>query len=195
MRNRLPDRLPPDAIERKVGYMADYVIDEVPVEGRKRPRRVPRYIGPWFAFEYPDEDMVRWKKIYFFGYVIMWVLLLVPLCLNCNVLDAWYVLLGEVIDVLALSFGVGIAWMLFRSGDRLKRRDADRLDSRIPITAGFAAGGFAFSAVGAVVYMVLEKVVSFTDIVVVALSALGCAVAVFLLVNNGKLDTYQVDGE
>lgn len=193
MRSRLPDHLPPDAVERKVGYMADYVIDQIPVEGRKKPKRVPRYIGPWFAFEYPDEDMAVWKKVYFFGMLALIVLLFIPLVLDCNVLDAWYVLLGEVIDVIALYFGVKITWMLYRSGNRLKRRDSDRLDSHVPMSCGFAALGFAVSAVGSVVYMILEKVVSFTDIVVVIVSLLGCALSLFLLINNGKLDTYQVD--
>ena len=189
-------RTPPmDGVERKVKYMSDYVLDEVHVQGRKKPKRVPRYIGPYFEFEYPNEVVARWKKIYLYCTMAMIALLLIPMSFNSNVVEAWYVTIGQIVVVGALYFAVKMTWILNRLGFRLKRREADRIDSQIPLSMTFLAIGFGISAVGGVVWMVINSTVTFPDVAATAVSAVACADAIFLLVSNGKLDTYQVDGE
>ena len=193
---RLRDRQrKPDMYERRLLYREEYVVEKVQEKGDKKPRKVVKYIGPWFAFEYPDDVVALWKKIYFFGYIAMVVLMLIPVCISTRVTDAWYVMLGEIACLLGLYFGIKVAWKLFRSGEKLVHRDADKIDSQIPITSVICVIGFGAGAIGSVVYMCLEKFVGFTDIVATAAMALGCAIAVILLANNGKIDTYEVDDD
>ena len=174
-------------------YAKDYEIEYVDRPGKKRPKAVRIYVGPYFCFAALPER-VRWlKRFYLTGTVLLALLMIFPMCLNCPFTRAWYIQVPAALAWVPWVYTAAATWRLCTAGDKVDREHHDMMGKRMSGATLFVYLFMTLSVVGCIVMAVRQGVSSLADGAVFA-CCLGSAVCAGLMFSRRKeLDMIQVE--
>lgn len=163
-------------------YAKDYEIEYVQQEGKRRPKAVRIYVGPYFRFQASDEIIRKRKRQYLLLELLLGLALLVPMMVDCRLTRTWYVEVPSVAAFIPWLLAACAVWRLWTAGERVDREHCDLLHDRMRGASFFLMGLTSISVLGSAVAMT-ESAAAGTDYLaaVCFLISLGCSVAMFAL--------------
>lgn len=173
-------------------YAKDYEIEYVQVDGRRRPRAVRIYVGPYFRFR-KSPELIRKRKLQYLLLELLTALaLLIPMLIDCRFTRIWYVQVPATAGWIPWLLAAGAVWRLWTVKDKAEREHYDLLHDRMRGASFFLMGLTGISALGSVVALVWETPAA-ADIAVCFchLGALACSAAMFALAKD--LEMYPVE--
>lgn len=181
--------------DRILGYrefVKDYKIEYVDCPGRKRPKAVRVYVGPWFRFTQPPEKIRFLKWFYLIGLAVIALLLLIPMCIDCAFTRAWYIQVPAVVAWIPWIFAACATWRLWTAKERMDREHNALLGSRMNGSCLIMAGFCLTSFVGCV-YGLISLTPTLMDYLISICCTLSSACAIVLFSRHKLLSTVQVD--
>lgn len=173
-------------------YAKDYVIDYVPVKGKKREKAVRTYIGPYFRFQASPERIDWLRRFYVVGLGVQLLLLLLPLFVDCGFTRLWYVVLPFTCAWIPWIFAACACWRLWTAGEKVDRQHYDLLHDRMAgstlILMGFSLGAAAGCVVG-----LGSSLPAAADYVICAAALLSAVCAMVLFSKRKELDMEAVE--
>ena len=171
-------------------FVKDYKIEYVDVPGRKLPKAVRVYVGPWYSFAKPEKiTFLRW--FYLIGMAVMAVLLLIPMCIDCSFTRIWYIQVPATMGWIPWVLAVGSTWRLWTAKERFDREHNSLLGSRMSGASLFLMGFCLISFLGTI-YRQLLYPVQPADYVVCMCYALATGNAIAMFSRRKGLDTQMV---
>ena len=134
-------------------YAKDFEIEYVDRPGRKRPKAVRVYVGPYFQLKASPEQVRRLKRFYLMGLLASAVFLLIPLCTDCAFTRIWYIQVPAAAAFIPWLLAADSVWHLWRATDRMEREHADLIHDRMSSSCLFLTGFFGISCVGCTMQM------------------------------------------
>lgn len=134
-------------------YAKDFEIEYVDRPGRKRPKAVRIYVGPYFQLKASPEQVRRLKRFYLMGLLASAVFLLIPLCTDCAFTRIWYIQVPAAAAFIPWLLAADSVWHLWRATDRMEREHADLIHDRMSSSCLFLTGFFGISCVGCTMQM------------------------------------------
>lgn len=173
-------------------YAKDYEIEYVQVEGRRRPKAVRIYVGPYFRFRKAPEVIRKRKWQYLLLQVLTALALLIPMMIDCRFTRIWYVQVPAAAAWIPWMLACGAVWRLWTAGEKVEREHYGLLHDRMRGASFFLMGLAGISALGSVVALVQETP-SAADMIVCGchLAALTCGAAMFAMAKD--LEMYPVE--
>lgn len=161
-------------------YAKDYEIEYVDRPGKKRPRAVRIYVGPYYRFAAPAEKIRQVKWLYLAGLVTLALFLLLPLCVDGTLARTWYVQVPAAAAWIPWVLAAASAWRLWTAGDLVEREHHDMMGGRMSGACLFLLIFSCISAVGGVL-TVMQIVAAREDWLVVGcmLCAAVCSAGLF----------------
>ena len=129
-------------------FAKDYVIEYQQRPGKKRPKAVRIYVGPWYKLAAPAQK-VRFTKWYYLVSIILLALsLLIRLSIDCPFTRTWYVVTPLVAAIIPAVLAAGAVWRLWTAGERFTREHDNLMASRMSGAALFLMGLTFISCIG-----------------------------------------------
>ena len=132
-------------------YAKDYEIEYLDRPGKKRPKAVRIYVGPYYRFTASPERMRQTKWLYLAGLMSLGLFLLLPLCVNGALARTWYVQVPVAAAWIPWVLAAASVWRLWTAGELVEREHHDLMGSRMSGAGLFLLIFSAISAVGAIV--------------------------------------------
>lgn len=132
-------------------YAKDFEIEYVEQPGKKRPKAVRIYVGPYFRFRVSPQRVKFLRWFYLAGLAAMAVLLLIPMCIDCGFTRTWYIQGPAAGAWIPWVLAVGAAWRLWTAGERVDREHCELLHDRMSSACFFLMGLCGISCIGCVV--------------------------------------------
>jgi len=171
-------------------YAKDFEIEYVERPGKKRPKAVRIYVGPYFRFSAPPERIRRLRWFYLIGITAMALLLLIPMCMDCVFTRTWFIQLPAVAAWIPWVLAAAATWRLWTARDRVDREHYELLHDRMGGSCLFMLGFTAASAVGCILR--LSQIAPAPADLVVCGCCLGTAVCgVLLFAKRKELEMLQ----
>lgn len=134
-------------------YAKDFEIEYVDRPGKKRPKVVRVYVGPYFQLK-ASPERVRWlQRFYLTGLLACAALLLIPMCIDCTFTRIWYIQVPAAAAFIPWLLAADSVWRLRTAKDRMQREHADLIHDRMSSSSLFLTGFFAISCIGCTVQM------------------------------------------
>ena len=131
-------------------YAKDYTIEYIEQPGRKRPKAVRVYIGPWYRFTEPPEKIRFLRWFYLIGMLAVAALLLVPMCIDCTFSRIWYIQVPAVAGWIPWVFAACATWRLWTAKDKVEREHNALLGGRMSGACLFMMGFSLISFIGCI---------------------------------------------
>lgn len=165
-------------------YAKDYIIDYVPVKGKKREKPVRTYIGPYFRFRVSPQRVAWLRRFYLAGLLVQALLLSLPLVLDSAVTRIWYVVFPGTCAWIPWTFAACACWRLWTAGEKVDREHNDLLHDRMAGSTLFLLGLTLGSAVGCI--LALSKIHAAAADYAVCVINLFSAICAMLLFGRRK---------
>ena len=161
-------------------FAKDYQIEYVDVPGRKRPKAVRIYVGPYYRFAAAPERIHFLRWFYTAGLAAAAVLLLIPMCMDCAFTRTWYIQVPAAAAWIPWVLAMGALWRLWTAGEKVDREHYELLHHRMSSSSLFLMGFCIMSAVGCIV-LLSQQAPSVQDYVVCGCCLLSsvCGMALF----------------
>lgn len=161
-------------------YAKDYEIEYVERPGKKRPKAVRIYVGPYFRFAVPAERIRRLRWFYLIGMIVMALLLLIPMCIDCAFTRTWYIQTPLAAAWIPWVLAAASTWRLWTAGEKVDREHYDLLHDRMNGACLFLMG-FAIVSVAGCVLRLSQTAPAAVDLLICGccLAAGVCSVALF----------------
>lgn len=173
-------------------YAKDYIIDYVPVEGKRREKPVRTYIGPYFRFQ-ADPQRIAWlRRFYLVGLLVQALLLALPLLLDTAFTRVWYVMFPVTCAWIPWTFAACACWRLWTAKEKVNREHYDLLHDRMAGSTLTLMGFCLGSAVGCILAL-SSHTAGLLDYVVCADALLSAACALLLFSKRKELDMAAVE--
>lgn len=161
-------------------YAKDYEVEEVPQAGKGRKKYVRIYVGPYYRFLAPPERVAWLKRFYVLLLLAVALLLVVPMCVDCNFTRCWYVAGPAMLCWLPWIFAACAAWRLWTAGEKVEREHCDLLHDRMSGATLFLMGFAAISVLGCILALFqVEAGIWDYGICADLLAAAACSVPLF----------------
>lgn len=131
-------------------YAKDYEIEYVTQPGKKHPKAVRIYVGPYFRFQADPARIRKLRWLYLIGLVLTAVCLLVPMMIDCAFTRTWYVQGPAAAAWIPWCLASGACWRLWTARDKVVREHCDLLYDRMGSASLFLMGLCLCSCVGCV---------------------------------------------
>jgi hypothetical protein len=129
-------------------YAKDFEIEYVQRPGKKRPKAVRIYVGPYFRLK-ASPERVRWlQRFYLICLLGCAVFLLIPMCIDCGFTRTWYIQVPAAAAWIPWLLAAGSVRQLWTAKPKMEREQADLIHDRMSGTSLFLTGFFAISCVG-----------------------------------------------
>lgn len=163
-------------------YAKDYEIEYVPQEGKRRPKAVRIYVGPYFRFRASAEVIRRRKWQYLLLQLLEGVSLLIPMLVDCSLTRTWYAQVPAAAAWIPWLLAACALWRLWTAGEKVEREHYDLLHDRMRGASFFLMGFAGLSTLGTVIFLTQEAP-QMADICICIcfLTALACGAAMFAL--------------
>ena len=134
-------------------YAKDFEIEYVERPGRKKPRAVRIYVGPYFRLK-ADPERVRWlQRFYLLCLLAAAALLLIPMCVDCAFTRTWYIQVPAAAAWIPWLLAADSVWRLRTAKNKMEREQADLIHDRMSSASLFLTGFFGISCIGCMVNM------------------------------------------
>lgn len=163
-------------------YAKDYEIDYVQREGKRRPKAVRIYVGPYFRFQASEKIIRKRKRQYLLLALLLGLALLVPMTVDCRLTRTWYAEVPSVAAFIPWLLAACSVWRLWTAGELVNREHCDLLHDRMRGASFFLMGLTGISVLGSIAALT-ESAAAGMDYLAAAcfLISLGCSVAMFAL--------------
>ena len=121
-------------------FAKDYQIEYVERPGRKRPKAVRVYVGPWYRFKESPEKIRFLRWYYLIGVALAALVLLIPMCIDCAFTRLWYVQVPAVAAWIPLLFAGCATWRLWTAKEKVDREHNQMLGARMSGASLFLMG-------------------------------------------------------
>lgn len=138
-------------------YAKDYEIHYEEIPGRKKPKAIRVYVGPWFRFRVSPERIRYLRWAYTLGLGVIAAALLIPMCIDCAFTRTWYIQTPAVAAWIPWLLAAASTWRLWTAGERVDREHRDLLHDRMSGASLFLMGLCMISTVGCVVLLSQQK--------------------------------------
>ena len=129
-------------------YAKDFEIEYIDRPGKKRPRAVRVYVGPYFQLK-ASPERIRWlQRFYPAGLLVCAAALLIPMCIDCAFTRTWYIQVPAAAAWIPWLLAAEAAWRLGSAKPRMEREHADLIHDRMSSATLFLTGFFGISCVG-----------------------------------------------
>ena len=134
-------------------YAKDFEIEYVQRPGKKRPKAVRIYVGPYFQLK-ASPERVRWlRRFYLICLLACAVFLLIPMCIDCAFTRIWYIQVPAAAGWIPWLLAADSVWRLWTAKPKMEREHADLIHDRMSSSCLFLTGFFAISCVGCTLNM------------------------------------------
>ena len=134
-------------------YAKDFEIEYVQTPGKKRPKAVRIYVGPYFQLKVSPERL-RWlQRFYLAGLLACGVFLLIPMCLDCAFTRIWYIQVPAAAASIPWLLAANSVWRLWTAKARMEREHANLIHDRMSSSSLFLTGFFCISTIGGATQM------------------------------------------
>lgn len=134
-------------------YAKDFEIEYIQRPGKKRPKAVRVYVGPYFRLK-ASPERVRWlRKFYLFCLLACMACLLVPMCIDCPFTRTWYIQVPAAAGWIPWLLAAGSVLHLWTATQNMEREKADLIHDRMSSACLFLTGFFGISCIGCMVLM------------------------------------------
>ena len=134
-------------------YAKDFEIEYVDRPGKKRPKAVRIYVGPYFRLK-ASPERVRWlQRFYLAGLLVCAAALLIPMCIDCAFTRTWYIQVPAAAAWIPWLLAADSVWRLWTAKPRMEREQADLIHDRMSSSGLFLTGFFGISCVGCTLQM------------------------------------------
>ena len=121
-------------------FAKDYQIEYVDRPGRKRPKAVRVYIGPWYRFTAPPEKIRFLRWYYLVAVLVAALVLLIPMCIDCAFTRLWYIQVPAVSAWIPLVFASCATWRLWTAKEQVDREHNALMGDRMSGASLFLMG-------------------------------------------------------
>ncbi len=129
-------------------YAKDYQIEYTDVPGRKTPKAVRVYIGPYFQFKVHQGRIQKLRWFYLAALVLTAVFLLIPMCIDCTFTRTWYIQTPAAAAWIPWIYTAAATWRLWRAGEKVDREHYALMHDRMSSASLFLMGFCLISFVG-----------------------------------------------
>ena len=134
-------------------YAKDFEIEYTQRPGKKRPKAIRIYIGPYFQLK-ASPERVRWLRWFYLASLLACaVFLLIPMCVDCAFTRIWYIQVPAAAGWIPWLLAAGSVWHLWTAKSRMEREHADLIHDRMSGSCLFLTGFFAISCIGCITQM------------------------------------------
>lgn len=165
-------------------YAKDFEIEYVDRPGKKRPKAVRIYVGPYFRFAASPERIRRLRWFYLIGMASMALLLLIPMCVDCAFTRTWYIQTPLAAAWIPWALAAASVWRLWTAGEKVDREHYDLLHDRMSGSCLFLMGLCLGSAAGCVLAQM--NLVPTVQDYIVCFCSLAAAVTGIILFSKRK---------
>ena len=112
-------------------YAKDFEIEYTDRPGKKRPKAVRIYVGPYFQLK-ASPERVRWlQKFYLAGLLACSAALLIPMCIDCVFTRTWYIQVPAAAAWIPWIFAACATWRLWTAKEKVTREHNALLGARM----------------------------------------------------------------
>ena len=172
-------------------YAKDYEIEYVERLGR-RPRAVRIYVGPYYVFTCPEEELKKLRRFYLAAVLASALLLLLPMCIDCTATRTWYVQLPAAGAWIAWLLAASAVWRLWTATGKMEREHSELISNRLSGGAAFMMGLSAVSSLGCVLLFVRQGAL-WRDVLVMLCNVLLCIISALMFSKRRLLVMKQVE--
>ncbi len=172
-------------------YAKDYQIEYVDVPGKKRPKEVRVYVGPWFRFKADPARIRRLRWFYLIGLLLTALFLLIPMCIDCTFTRTWYIQTPSSAAWIPWIYAAAATWRLWRAGEKVDREHYERMHDRMSSASLFLMGFCLISFVGCARLMG-ETVPALQDKLVALCSMASGICGIALFSRRKDLEMHQI---
>lgn len=173
-------------------YAKDYEIEYVERKGKKRPKAVRIYVGPYFRFDIPSDRLKKLKLLFLLNHTALAMFLIFPMLIDCAFSRTWYVQVFSAIAWIPWVFGAMSVFAFIKAGKRLSREQKDQIYSRMGGASLFLIIFCGASLVGSVVAL-FRLTPAAEDLAVALCSFLTTALSVLLFVFRRNIRFAEVE--
>lgn len=134
-------------------YAKDFEIEYVERPGRKRPKAVSVYVGPYFQLKASPEQVRKLRRFYLGCLLVSTAALLIPMCIDCAFTRTWYIQVPAAAAWIPWLLAAGSVWRLWTAKTKMQREQADLIHDRMSSSSLFLSGFFGISCIGCMVLM------------------------------------------
>jgi len=173
-------------------YAKDFEIEYIQQPGKRRPKAVRIYIGPYFQLKAPPER-VRWlQRFYLAALLACGVFLLIPMCIDCTFTRVWYIQVPAAAGWIPWLLAADSVWHLWTAKSQMEREHADLIHDRMSGCGLFLTGFFAISCIGCVTQMV-DQAAAGIDFLVSLCYAAGLLCSCAMFAKRTELEMIQLE--
>lgn len=129
-------------------FAKDYKIEYLEQPGKKRPKAVRVYVGPWYRFSAPPERIRFLRWLYLIGIILIGVCLIIPMCIDCTFTRTWYIQVPAAAMAIPWIFAICAVWRLWTAGEKMTREHDRLTGGRMSGATLFLMGLSLISCVG-----------------------------------------------
>jgi hypothetical protein len=131
-------------------YAKDFEIEYVERPGRKRPKAVSIYVGPYFQLKASPERVRKLRRFYLGCLLVCTAALLIPMCIDCAFTRTWYIQTPLAAAWIPWALAAASVWRLWTAGEKVDREHYDLLHDRMSGSCLFLMGFAIVSVAGCV---------------------------------------------
>lgn len=173
-------------------FAKDYEIEYVERPGKKRPKAVRIYVGPYFRFAASAERIRKLRWFYTLGLILTAVLMLIPMAIDCAFTRTWYIQVPAAAAWIPWVLALGALWRLWTAKELVDREHYELLYNRMSGSCLFLMGFCIISAVGCIVLSSQQKLET-ADALVCACCILSSICGMALFSKRKELDMIRVE--
>lgn len=129
-------------------YAKDYEIEYVDRPGKRRPKAVRIYVGPYFRFKV-SRERVRFLRVFYLTCLLAAAAFLtIPMCLDCAFTRTWYIQVPAAAAWIPWMLCACAVWRLWTAGEQVEREHYSLLHDRMCSASLFLMGFCLISCVG-----------------------------------------------
>lgn len=167
-------------------YAKDYEIEYVDRPGKKRPKAVRIYVGPYFRIDLDREELRKLRLLFLLGILAVAIFLLFPMLIDCGFTRSWYIMVPAAFAWIPWVFGALSVVGLFRAGPRIDREHRDGIYDRMGGATVFLIIFCGLSVVGSAVGL-FRLPAKPEDLAVVFCNVTATALSVMLFVFRRRI--------
>lgn len=173
-------------------YAKDYEIEYVDIPGKRRPKAVRIYVGPYFQFALSQRQLFRIRMQYLLLILLDCAALLIPMAVDSRFTRVGYILVPGAAALIPWFLAACSVWRLWTAGERVDREHYELLHNRMR-SASFFLMSFAAISTVACGFTLLQETAQPADygICLCYLVALAAGTAMFSGCKN--LEMMQVE--
>lgn len=173
-------------------YAKDFEIEYVERPGKKRPKAVRVYAGPYFQLKAAPER-VRWLQRFYLGCLLACsAFLLIPMCIDCAFTRTWYIQVPAAAGWIPWLLASDSVRNLRTAKYRMQREQADLIHDRMSSATLFLTGFFGISCIGCLVLTGSQKPAG-TDWLVTLSYLAGLVCSCLMFTKRKELEMIQLE--